>query len=263
VNIRPLPALTSLVWLVTACSHKPPADFAPDPGLVARIVEIQMTTAAAYACPGQGIRADYEAVLDDGTVVPFARTYDKDRPPPLHVVFLDRRSEEAASQEDGDWSTDPDPLRSAVDGFRLHASLRARPELSASATVAPEYSCLGTRFSSPARPAGTGPLASPVPTCWSDWGSCARPSTSGSWCSVSRWETLRRSTCSRMPMPCPPPTGSSCSRLEAKADEARGDRRERPEPRGRTGAPAHVGGRVVQADPAGPGDPVARAGRLR
>lgn len=162
MNIRPLPALTPLVWLATACSHGPPADFAPDPGLVERIVEIRMTT-AAFACPGGGIRADYEAVLDDGTVVPFARKYDEDRPPQLHVVFLERRSEEAAPQEDGDWSTDPDPLLSAMHGFRLHAALSARPSLTASATVGPEYSCLRHAFQFSGATGRTGAAGAPGP----------------------------------------------------------------------------------------------------
>ena len=42
-----------LLALVTACSHGPPADFAPDPALVAQIREIQITPAYASACPGR------------------------------------------------------------------------------------------------------------------------------------------------------------------------------------------------------------------
>src|SRR2546426_688361 len=87
-------------WLVgpvalsvfAACSHAPPADFAPDPGLLARIREIQIRTTAAQACPGTAIAASYDAVLDDGTHVPFQRTYDKKHPPRLHTVFLDLSS---------------------------------------------------------------------------------------------------------------------------------------------------------------------------
>jgi len=156
-------ALVALAASAAACSHKPPPDFAPDPGLVARIVELRMTTGAEYACPGQSLRADYEAVLDDGTVEPFSRTYDEDRPPALHVVFLERRSAEAVSQEDGDWSTDPDPLRSALGGFRLEASLRARPELTASAVVAPEYSCLRHTFHFAGSTGPTGGAGAPGP----------------------------------------------------------------------------------------------------
>src|SRR5512145_2297155 len=72
----PLPRL-GRVWAVglplflSACSHKPPPDFAPDPGLVARIDSIRMIVPAA-ACPGTTIPASYEAVLDDGSLVPFA-----------------------------------------------------------------------------------------------------------------------------------------------------------------------------------------------
>lgn len=133
--------LTSSV-LAVGCSHKPPADFAPDPGLVQRIKEIRIVTATSWACPGQVINASYEAVLDDDSRVPFATKYDKDRPPRLHVVFLERRSNEAYSQQDGDWVTDRDPLFSALSGFRLAATLKARPELTVTEVVEPEYSCL-------------------------------------------------------------------------------------------------------------------------
>lgn len=163
MKIPSLSVLAALAVSATACSHGPPPDFAPDPGLVARIVELRMTTGAEYACPGQSLRADYEAVLDDGTVVPFARRYDKDDPPALHVVLLDRRSGEAVSQEDGDWSTDADPLQSALGGFRLEASLRARPELTVSAVVAPEYSCLRHAFHFAGATGRTGGPGSPGP----------------------------------------------------------------------------------------------------
>jgi hypothetical protein len=132
--------------LLAACSSGPPPDFAPDPGLVARIVDIRLQPREAWACPGQTIVVDYEAELDDGSVIPFARSYDEDRPPALHVVFLRRTSAEAEPQGDGDWSTYSDPLLSVTDGFRLQAELAARPGLTASAVVAPDYSCLRHAF---------------------------------------------------------------------------------------------------------------------
>jgi hypothetical protein len=136
----------AIVSVLVACASKPPPDFAPDPALVARIEAIRVVPRTEYACPGGRIRADYEAVLDDGTVLPFSRDYDDDNPPSLHVVFLSRLSPEAASHEDGDWTADRDPLRSAMEGFRLTAVLRARPELTATAVVAPEYSCVPHAF---------------------------------------------------------------------------------------------------------------------
>ncbi len=134
------------IVLLAACSSKPPPEFAPDPGLVARIDEIRILPRDGWVCPGQSIVTDYEAVLNDGTTIPFARDYDEDHPPALHVVFLRRTSAEAEPQGDGDWSTHSDPLLSAVDGFRLRAELRSRPGLAASATVAPDYSCLPHTF---------------------------------------------------------------------------------------------------------------------
>jgi hypothetical protein len=136
----------AIVSVLVACASKPPPDFAPDPALVARIEAIRVVPRTENACPGGRIRADYEAVLDDGTVLPFSRDYDDDNPPSLHVVFLSRLSPEAASHEDGDWTADRDPLRSAMEGFRLTAVLRARPELTATAVVAPEYSCVPHAF---------------------------------------------------------------------------------------------------------------------
>lgn len=132
---------------VMGCSHGPPADFAPNAGLVARITELRIRTAPSTVCPGGQIQADYEAVLNDGSTVLFDRRYDKKRPPPLHVVFLRRTSPEAIPQEDGDWTTTRDPLASVMNGFRLTAFLIANPALNTSAAVRPEYSCVPHVFS--------------------------------------------------------------------------------------------------------------------
>jgi hypothetical protein len=134
--------LLALLITATACSKKPPPDYAPDPGLVSQIREIRILPRVAAVCPGRTIQVDYHAVLADGRVIAFARKYDDDDPPPLHVIFLRRTSPEAVSQEDGDWNTAPAALVSAMHGFRLSVELRADPALSASAVVPPEYSCL-------------------------------------------------------------------------------------------------------------------------
>jgi hypothetical protein len=141
---------------IAGCSSHPPPDFAPDPALVARITEIQILPAAQIACPGQVLGAGYEAVLDDGSRIPFSREYDDDAPPALHVVFLDRWSAQAESNRDGHWELTRDPLLSAMDGFELNVQLRQRPDLRASAVVAPEYSCLphALRFRGPTAAAG-------------------------------------------------------------------------------------------------------------
>lgn len=134
--------LASVLTILTAagCSHRPPPDFAPDPGLVARIQSIRID-APAVACPGQTIPASYTAVLDDGSEIPFATSYDKHHPPQLHVVFLLRYSPNAVAREDGAWDTYTDPLLSAMNGFPLRVSLRAKPSVVAETSVAPEYSC--------------------------------------------------------------------------------------------------------------------------
>ncbi|HXF95326.1 MAG TPA: hypothetical protein VNI61_04425, partial [Gemmatimonadales bacterium] len=136
----------TLVVLATGCSKRPPPDFAPDPGLLARIRDIEITTGVARACPGQVIPTSYVAVLDDGSRIPFSRTYDQDRPPALHVVFLERLSEQARAQADGDWVTDPDPVLSLVSGFRLEVALRHKPEVRAEKTVPPAYDCVPHTF---------------------------------------------------------------------------------------------------------------------
>src|SRR3989475_12857010 len=95
-------SVTTLAVVLSGCSHAPPADFAPDPGLVAQIRDIRIVTTYTRACPGATVTANYEAGLADGARVPFSRSYDKKHPPRLHVVFLDRESPDAVSQEDGD-----------------------------------------------------------------------------------------------------------------------------------------------------------------
>src|SRR5438876_10308067 len=150
-------SLTSFAATVLAsCSHAPPPDFAPDPGLVAQIRDIRMITGYARACPGAVMPTSYEAVLADGSRVPFARSYDKKHPPRLHVVFLDRESPDAVSQEDGDWVTNVNPLTTVNTGFRLTATLRARPSATNTTVIPPDYSCMRHSFSYGGDPGGAG-----------------------------------------------------------------------------------------------------------
>ncbi len=140
-TLASLAALT----VAAACSHRPPADFAPDPALIQRIRAIELA-GPRYACPGHSFATSYTAVLDDGSRVPFATRYDRKQPPPLHVVFLERHSPDAIALEDGGWTPERDPLTTAVTGFRLHARLRANPALGDSLTIAPSYECLRHAF---------------------------------------------------------------------------------------------------------------------
>src|ERR1051325_499289 len=133
-------------FVVSACSHKPPADFAPDPGLVAQVRDVRIVTTPARASPGATLQASYEAVLVDGTRVPFARTYDRKHPPRLHVVFLERSSPDALSQQDGDWVTGANPLATVVSGFHLTAALKAKPTVRNTVVIPPDYSCLPHAF---------------------------------------------------------------------------------------------------------------------
>ncbi|HYT05620.1 MAG TPA: hypothetical protein VEM13_12160 [Gemmatimonadales bacterium] len=144
------------VTLLASCSHAPPADFTPDPGLVAQIREIRIAPAYARACPGTVIPTTYEAVLADGARVPFARSYDKKHPPRLHVVFLERSSPDAVSQEDGDWVTSGNPLATVTTGFRLTATLLAKPSVTNTVVVPPDYGCMRHTFSFAGEPGGAG-----------------------------------------------------------------------------------------------------------
>ena len=142
--------------LLLSCSHAPPADFAPDPGLVSQIRDIRIMPAYARACPGSVLQANYEAVLIDGSRVPFSRSYDKKHPPRLHVVFLDRGSPEAVTQQDGDWVTSQDPLATVSTGFRLTATLRAKPSVTNTVVLPPDYQCMQHAFVFSGEPGGPG-----------------------------------------------------------------------------------------------------------
>jgi len=154
---------TRLILLVVAetvllqgCAHAPPADFAPDPSLVGQIRAIRIIPGSGGGCPGATIPAKYEAVLDDGSRVPFARSYEKTHPPRLHVVFLDRKSPDAVSRENGDWVTEPDPLATASTGFRLSATLRSKPSVTSTVVVPPNYACMPHTFAFWGAPGGLG-----------------------------------------------------------------------------------------------------------
>jgi hypothetical protein len=134
-----------VVSLAAACSHGPPPDFAPDPGLVEQIREIRMAT-STQGCPGEAFAATYTAVLNDGALVSFESRYDRKRPPRLHVSFLERSSNEATPLEGGAWVGDPDALTSAVTGFRLTASLKAKPSITTTTVLTPHYGCMPHAF---------------------------------------------------------------------------------------------------------------------
>ncbi len=160
--LRLLVTSFSVTGLV-ACSHAPPADFAPDPGLVAQIRDIRIVTTYTRACPGATVTANYEAVLADGARVPFSRSYDKKHPPRLHVVFLDRESPDAVSQEDGDWVTERDPLATVSTGFRLTATLRANSRITNTVVVPPDYGCMPHTFVFSGEAGGPGEAGEPGP----------------------------------------------------------------------------------------------------
>src|SRR2546425_3453221 len=149
--------------LLAACSHAPPEGFAPDPGLVGQIRDIRIVTAYARACPGSTIPTTYEAVLADGSRLPFSRTYDKKHPPRLHVVFLDRESPDAVSQEDGDWVAERDPLVTVTTGYRLSATLRANSRITNTVVVPPDYRCMPHTFVFSADAGGPGEAGGPRP----------------------------------------------------------------------------------------------------
>src|SRR5438132_14071115 len=123
--MRYAPVAAALV-IMSACGPKrPPPSFAPDPGLVAQIRELRMSTNAT-ACPGESFGAVYTAVLNDGSLVPFETRYDKDNPPRLHVVFLARSSPEATPLIGVGLSSYPDSLATAMLGFLLTLTFKAK-----------------------------------------------------------------------------------------------------------------------------------------
>src|SRR5438094_9217599 len=154
--LRPCLTTFCATLLLAACSHAPPEGFAPDPGLVAQIRDIRIVTTYTRACPGATVSANYEAVLSGGARVPFSRSYDKKHPPRLHVVFLDRESPDAVSQEDGDWVTERDPLATVSTGFRLTATLRANSKVTSTVVVPPYYGCMPHTFTFSGEPGGAG-----------------------------------------------------------------------------------------------------------
>src|SRR5205807_2376498 len=83
-------------------------------------------------------------------------SYDKKHPPRLHVVFLDRESPDAVSQEDGDWVTERDPLATVSTGFRLKATLRANSKVTSTVVVPPYYGCMPHTFTFSGEPGGPG-----------------------------------------------------------------------------------------------------------
>ena len=152
---RGLP-LVLAVFLAACSSHKPPADFAPDPAFIRGMRQIRITAGPQRVCPGGLISASYEAQLESGLWMPFARTYDKKRPPKLHVVFLRRASPDAIPHESGDWTAAPDPSISAMHGYRLTAFMRAYPSVQGFTTIEPDYSCMPHAFSFEGEPGPVG-----------------------------------------------------------------------------------------------------------
>ena len=128
-----------------------------------QIRDIRIVTAYARACPGSTIPTTYEAVLADGSRVPFSRTYDKKHPPRLHVIFLDRESPDAVSQEDGDWVAERDPLVTVTTGYRLTATLRANSRITNTVVVPPDYRCMPHTFVFSGDAGGPGEAGEPGP----------------------------------------------------------------------------------------------------
>src|SRR5207245_5013464 len=55
-------SVTILGLTLFGCSHAPPADFAPDPGLVAQVKDVRIVTSDGRACPGSVSLASYDAL---------------------------------------------------------------------------------------------------------------------------------------------------------------------------------------------------------
>lgn len=141
-------AVTAVIWsLASACSSGPPPGFAPDPGLVTRMESIEMIPSSRTLCPGGEVQMDYYAVMEDGARIPFETRYDEDNPPTLHMVMLNRFGRDVTPQGNGSWRARRDPLRTAMSGFELNASLKVNPSIAGAEVLEPEYSCVQNAFS--------------------------------------------------------------------------------------------------------------------
>src|SRR5438445_415614 len=92
--------------LLAACSHAPPEGFAPDPGLVGQIRDIRIVTAYARACPGSTIPTTYEAVLADGSRVPFHVLLDATAVPTADWLVIESRGGRSGTGVTGSKGTD-------------------------------------------------------------------------------------------------------------------------------------------------------------
>lgn len=155
-NHRTRSAAIMAMVVCLGCSHGPPPGLAPDPSLVARIQGIEIVPTHRTVCPGQRLGASYLAILDDGSRIPFERRYDRDNPPQLHVIMLNRTSPDAQPLEGGDWRASRDPMATVMSGFRLNAFLRADASLNGATVVEPAYSCVEHGFVFSGRNGGRG-----------------------------------------------------------------------------------------------------------
>ena len=103
-----------------------------------QIRALRIVPASARACPGEVIRAQYEAQLSDGSRTSVARA---------DLSSLVLRGVAAGPQpRDGSWQTSAEPLLSAASGFRLSAILASDTTVRADTTVAPTYECVRSSF---------------------------------------------------------------------------------------------------------------------
>jgi len=103
-----------------------------------RVRAIRLNLSETRICPGQRIHASYAAVLDDGST----RALDGGA-----LAILTRQGDAVQPVDGGEWTSDPDPLASAVTGFRLSVWLTANPAVTAETTLVPVYSCSPRSFS--------------------------------------------------------------------------------------------------------------------
>jgi hypothetical protein len=121
------PTLTLILGVVAGCAAPP-----REPLPVTRVRTVKIVPAAAYACPGQTIKANYDVVLDDGS----QRRIDA-----FNLGVVDRVGVNAEARGDGDWNTEADPLVSVMTGYHLRAALHDDRAIAADTTIIPKYDC--------------------------------------------------------------------------------------------------------------------------
>ena len=127
-------ALVCLAGCAAGAPHVSPATSSSGKGAADRreVRDLAIIPAAKSVCPGQPITVRYQAVLGDGSRVDLTSS---------DLSRFTLRGIAAEPSATGSWSTNANPLESAVSGFRLSISLATDPGVHADTVIIPSYAC--------------------------------------------------------------------------------------------------------------------------